>query len=69
MDFTEGTEKDYSGLDSFVIYVCVEGEFTVKYDGSDYPVKMGNCILLPKSIDKVQLETTSGFKLLESYIE
>jgi mannose-6-phosphate isomerase len=69
LDFTESTAKDYSNLDSFVIYVCIEGEFAVKYDGSAYPVKMGDCILLPKSIDKVKLETSAGFKILESYIE
>jgi len=69
LDFTESTEKDYSALDSFVIYVCLEGAFEVKYDGSAYPVKMGDCILLPKSIDKVQLETVEGFKILESYIQ
>ncbi|MCR8558041.1 class I mannose-6-phosphate isomerase [Mucilaginibacter sp. BJC16-A38] len=69
LDFTTGTTKDYSNLDSFVIYVCVEGEFTVKADGSEYPVIMGDCILLPKTISNVVLETTSGFKILESYIE
>ena len=68
MDFTESTEKDYSSLDSFVIYVCLEGEFTINYHNDFYPVKMGDCMLLPKSIDKVSLETTSGFKMLESYI-
>jgi mannose-6-phosphate isomerase len=51
-----------------VIYVCVEGEFTVKHNNDAYPVKMGDCILLPKSINKVELETTKGFKILESYI-
>ncbi|TWJ02327.1 mannose-6-phosphate isomerase [Mucilaginibacter frigoritolerans] len=69
LDFTHGTTKDYSSLDSFVIYVCVEGEFTVKHNNDAYPVKMGDCILLPKSINKVELETTKGFKILESYIE
>jgi len=69
MDFTESTEKDYADLDSFVIYVCLEGEFTINYNGDAYPVKMGDCILLPKTVDKVNLETTSGFKILESYIE
>jgi len=69
LDFTESTAKDYSNLDSFVIYVCIEGEFAVKYDGGAYPVKMGDCILLPKSIDKVELETSVGFKILESFIE
>ena len=69
LDFTESTSKDYSNLDSFVIYVCVDGGFTVKYDGAHYPVTIGDCILLPKSVDKVELETTGGFKILESYIE
>ena len=69
LDFTHSTSKDYSALDSFVIHVCVEGAYSVKYNGGVYPVKMGECILLPKSIDKIELETTSGFKILESYIE
>jgi len=68
LDFTHSTTKDYSALDSFVIYVCVEGEFTVKNNNNSYLVKMGDCMLLPKSIDKVELETTTGFKILESYI-
>jgi mannose-6-phosphate isomerase len=69
LDFDKSTSKDYSALDSFVIHVCVEGAYSVTYNGETYPVKMGECILLPKSIDKVELETTGGFKILESYIE
>ena len=69
LDFTKGVSKDYSNLDSFVIYVCVGGSFVVKYNDTAYPVKMGDCLLLPKSIDKVGLETGTGFKILESYIE
>ncbi|MDN5287668.1 MAG: mannose-6-phosphate isomerase [Mucilaginibacter sp.] len=69
LDFTHSTSKDYSAFDSFVIHVCVEGAYSVKYNGEVYTVKMGECILLPKSIDKVELETTGGFKILESYIE
>jgi mannose-6-phosphate isomerase len=69
MDFTHGIEKDYSALDSFVIHVCVAGEYTIKHNNLAYPVKMGECILLPKTIDKIELKTTSGFKILESYID
>jgi mannose-6-phosphate isomerase len=69
LDFTHSTTKDYSNLDSFVIHVCVEGEYAVKHNGTSYPVKMGECILLPKTIDHVELETTTGFKILESFIE
>ncbi|HEK20728.1 MULTISPECIES: type I phosphomannose isomerase catalytic subunit [unclassified Mucilaginibacter] len=69
LDATHGTEKDYSNLDSFVIHVCVEGEYTLQHNDLAYQVKMGDCILLPKTIDKVVLKTTAGFKILESYIE
>ncbi len=69
MDFTENTSKDYSGLDSFVIHVCVAGDYVIETDGKQYPVKMGECILLPKTINSVGLKTTNGFKILESYIE
>ncbi|HEY8782857.1 MAG TPA: type I phosphomannose isomerase catalytic subunit [Mucilaginibacter sp.] len=68
LDFTQSTPKDYSGLDSFVIYVCIEGEFVIKYNETSYPVKIGDCMLLPKNIDKVELETVDGFKILESYV-
>ncbi|MGZ3819506.1 MAG: type I phosphomannose isomerase catalytic subunit [Mucilaginibacter sp.] len=69
MDFTESTSKDYSSLDSFVIHVCVEGEYVIETGGKQYPVKMGECILLPRTIDSVELKTAKGFKILESYIE
>jgi len=69
MDFTHGTTKDYSNLDSFVIHVCVAGAYTLVCNSESYEVKMGECILLPKVIDHVELKTTTGFKILESYIE
>ncbi len=69
LDFDKNTTRDYSQLDSFVIYVCIEGGFEVKYNEVSYPVKMGDCLLLPKTINEVSLETSAGFKILESYIE
>ncbi len=69
MDFTQSTTKDYSTLDSFVIHVCVAGAYTLVCEGTSYEVKMGECILLPKVINHVELKTTTGFKILESYIE
>ena len=69
LDFNTGVIKDYSKLDSFVIHVCLEGAYEIKYNGETYPVKMGECILLPKVIHHVELATERGFKILESYIE
>jgi len=69
LDFDKSTTKDYSSLDSFVIHVCLEGTYELKYNGETYPVKMGECLLLPKVVDHVELHTENGFKILESYIE
>ena len=68
MDFTHGTTKDYSNLDSFVIHVCVEGAYTINYAGESYAVKMGECILLPNTVNEIEITTKAGFKILESYI-
>jgi mannose-6-phosphate isomerase len=68
MDFTHGTTKDYSTLDSFVIHVCVEGAYTINYAGERYAVKMGECILLPNTVNQIEITTEAGFKILESYI-
>jgi mannose-6-phosphate isomerase len=69
LDFDEGATKDYSKLDSFVIHVCLEGAYELKYNGETFAVKMGECLLLPKVVDHAELSTESGFKILESYIE
>ena len=69
LDFDKSTDKDYSGLDSFVIHVCLEGAYELKYNSESYPVKMGECLLLPNTVGKVELSTGKGFKILESYIE
>lgn len=68
LDFTEGTTRNYSSIDSFVIHVCVAGAYTIKYDGGTLDVKMGDSILLPKNINEVEITTEGGFKILESYV-
>ena len=69
LDFDKSTDKDYSNLDSFVIYVCLDGGFTLADHSDEYDVKMGDCILLPATTGNVTLKTDSGFKILESYIK
>jgi mannose-6-phosphate isomerase len=69
MEFTHGTQKDYSNLDSFVIHVCVAGAYTITHNNETYEVKMGECILLPNTVNQIDMQTVSGFKILESYIQ
>ena len=69
LDFTENIIKDYSHLDSFVIHICLEGSYILKYGIEELPVNMGDCILIPATTNKVELVTNTGFKILETYIE
>ncbi|MBC7915330.1 MAG: class I mannose-6-phosphate isomerase [Pyrinomonadaceae bacterium] len=68
LEFTQSVERDYS-FDSFVIQVCVAGSYTLNYGTGDLTVQMGDCILIPATINRVKLETSTGFKILESFIE
>ena len=68
LDYTESVSGDYSELDSFIIHVCVEGKYTLRYNGGELDVQKGDCILIPASEKEVQLETSEGFKILESFI-
>lgn len=69
LDFTQNITKDYANLDSFVIHVCLEGSYILKYGIEELPVNMGDCILLPATTHKIELVTNNGFKILESYID
>jgi mannose-6-phosphate isomerase len=68
LDFTKNAVKDYSDLDSFIIHVCLQGSYILKYGIEELPVNMGDCVLLPATTKKVELVTNTGFKILESYI-
>jgi len=68
LEFTQSVTRDYS-FDSFVIHVCVQGAYILNYGDESLNVKMGDCVLIPASIDKVSMDTQTGFKILECYIE
>jgi mannose-6-phosphate isomerase len=64
----QALKKDYSELDSFVIYVCVEGQTIVKHKDVDYTLNMGEVMLLPAIIDKIEFYPQSECKLLEVFM-
>ncbi|WP_139955837.1 type I phosphomannose isomerase catalytic subunit [Flavicella sediminum] len=59
--------KDYSQLDSFVIYMCVAGSFELDCNGEKLQVDSGETVLLPASITKVNLQSSEA-TLLEVYL-
>ncbi|RZS93105.1 type I phosphomannose isomerase catalytic subunit [Aquimarina brevivitae] len=55
------------GLDSFVIYMCVEGVVKVKDGEESIALHMGNTILVPACIEDIEIVDGNG-KLLQVYI-
>jgi mannose-6-phosphate isomerase len=65
--FNKNQEKNYSNLDSFVIFMCVEGSASISADGHTETVTTGETILLPAKTKSVVINTKSA-KLLEVYV-
>ena len=59
---------NYGNLDSFVIYMCVEGETKVAVDGHTETLKMGESVLVPATM-RTALFNGKNAKLLEVYIK
>lgn len=62
-------EKDYNTLDSFVIFMCIDGELSLQTESGTEILQKGETILIPASIENVILKPLSAAaKLLEVYI-
>jgi len=66
LDINSRVEKDYSAIDSFIIYMCVEGTVIVISEGETYTINNGETLLLAASINNVQLKAVNT-KVLEVY--
>jgi mannose-6-phosphate isomerase len=44
IDFSKSIEKDYNLIDSFVIYMCIEGSFSINYSNSNIKVDKGETV-------------------------
>jgi len=69
LHFTKPITREYHCLDSFVIYVCMEGSFWLTTHETKMFVQKGESILLPADIKEVSLTPETSFKILESYIK
>jgi mannose-6-phosphate isomerase len=65
---TQGVEKNYSDLDSFVTLFCVKGQGKIVANNVEVEIKSGEVILIPATIDTVQIYPSNSMRLLETYI-
>ncbi len=69
LDFDGNMARDYSLIDSFVVYVCTRGELLLEWSNGSIILKKGETIMIPACIDEVNLSTKAGSVLLEVYIK
>ncbi|AEH01200.1 type I phosphomannose isomerase catalytic subunit [Lacinutrix sp. 5H-3-7-4] len=67
LDVTKKQIKDYSQLDSFVIFMCVEGETTITVENNTETMRMGETVLVPANAGKVVFKAQNA-KILEVFI-
>ncbi|MCL2682551.1 MAG: class I mannose-6-phosphate isomerase [Bacteroidales bacterium] len=65
---TQGIEKKYTDLDSFVTLFCVKGQGVVVANEISVEIKTGELVLIPATIDTVQIFPTNSMRILETYI-
>jgi mannose-6-phosphate isomerase len=58
-------DMDYSNLDSFVIYMCVDGGLKLECDNETYMLNKGESILLPATINHIKLTAAKTSRILE----
>lgn len=69
LEFDRLLEKDYYQIDSFVIFMTLDGSFEIETEEGTERVEKGETVLIPASIESLQLKPVSGkVKLLEVYI-
>jgi mannose-6-phosphate isomerase len=68
LTFNRPLEKEYYSNDSFVVYICIEGEFLICWDDNSDKVTKGETVLLPAMIKEVTLKPINEARLLEVYI-
>ena len=61
--------RDFSQLDSFVVYICMEGRATLRDNkGNEILVHQGQTVLIPADTDVVTISPVPGAKFMETYI-
>jgi mannose-6-phosphate isomerase len=67
-------QRDYAPLDSFVAYMCVEGQATVtaldcESDDASVAIRQGEAVLIPASLNDIRIDPQGQCRLLEVYID
>ena len=68
LQFNQPMEKIYAKIDSFVVYMCIEGSVHVIYEDKRTQLQKGETILVPAIATNVMLLPQKNVHLLEIYM-
>ena len=66
--FDEAVTRNYGTIDSFVVYMCLEGNFAIEFNEEKTIVNKGDTVLIPASLNELGLITDCETILLEIYV-
>ena len=64
----QGLKKDYSALDSFVIYFCVGGGGFIETESGRIPMRAGEAMLIPAVCQATFIQPQPNMEILEIFI-
>jgi mannose-6-phosphate isomerase len=69
LELAQPLRKNYEELDSFVIYICLEGSMMLRYgNGEKIGVMKGEILLIPAVLNQVEIFPDKKVKFLEVFI-
>jgi len=70
LKLTKPFKRDYSSIDSFRVYMCLDGQCCfLSPAGQGIFLHQGESLVVPASIKEVTILPDENAKLLESYVE
>lgn len=67
LKLSQNLDRDYTAIDSFVVYMCAEGSVTVSTEGHTATLREGDSLLIPACLKTLTLNS-EGATILEVYV-
>lgn len=69
IEFDQPVDKDYNFIDSFVIYMCMEGKVNIHYPGGNAEtIQKGDTIMIPAALKELSLIPQQKSTILEIFM-
>jgi mannose-6-phosphate isomerase len=68
LEFTKVKELDYTFIDSFVIYCCIEGNCVIGYADGVEVIQAGSVVLIPAELKYITLTPQGKCRIVETFI-